>query len=298
MNEKNEKSFRYCYDGSVRMKSDPLDSSDQNAVLDWFDEEQGVLMEVAERYLPNALERSSGDICLDPGCGSAILSIIAAKRFELTFKEKIKRVVAIDPNEGAIAYARINTELNGLQELYDFRVGSYASDSVPRHSAAIISHNVPYHPTSERYAGRPFVSCDGGVDGQKWLRPFLEYSSQHLAENGVLYGIINCRGGKEPEFMGYVRNCYVDDSIYWYPIHKPCSTYGLLEYITRWKESDWARGVAETYPLNHVGIYVIVRDHERKTEFVEHNFHYRTENWQFRWDAHRLIQDGAFRGLN
>ncbi|MDP3992870.1 MAG: methyltransferase domain-containing protein [bacterium] len=292
---KQQGQYRLYHDGLVKMRFDSLTSSDKEAVLDWFDEEQGVLLEVAEKFVPHALQYSKGTICVDPGCGSSILSLAIAKKFESQFRAKVKRIVSVDINERAIEFSRDNAKQNGLADLYEFKLEPYTRTSLTDGTAALISHNVPYHPTNPKYAGSPFLSCEGGEDGQMLLRPFLEASSHHLAANGVLYGITNCRGKELPQFMDYIRQWYPEDSIFWYPIHKPCSTAGFLEYITRWQESEWAQEVARDFPLNHAGIYIIVRDGKKKFEVIDEHLKLATPDWQFRWDAHRMIQDGAIR---
>ncbi len=278
----------------VGMKFDPLASVDKSAVLNYFPEEQGVLLEVAERYVEKALTESTGDCFVDPGCGSAILSLAVAKKFERDFRKSIQKVYAIDINKKAIKYAKSNVLKNGFSDIYSFACEPYEIESVPKNSAMLISHNVPYHPTHPKYEGRVFTSCGGGEGGQKLLREFLRVSSFHLAPRGVLYGIVNCRGGEDPEFFDYIRDFYPTDSIYWYPIHDPCSTREFLSHITRGQEPEWVEKIAKDYPKNHVGIYVIVRDCDGgKISVKKEKLKLATAGWQWRFNAHRIIQDQA-----
>ncbi len=283
--------YRFYYSGVVKAKVESLESKDRKSILNWFDEEQGVLLEVAEEYLRYAIKNSTGDLCIEPGCGSGILSLALVKKYEKIVRQKIKTIYAIDVNNRALKYVRANSKCNGVQDLYKLIEGRYVASSAPKKKAALILHNPPYHPTCPSQKGQLHISCEGGEDGQQILKEFLKASSQHLAKNGVICGIVNCRGGKLPEFLGYIRKWYKYDSIYWYPLHEPCSTRGFLEYITRWKESAWAKKIAQNFPNNHAGIYVIVRDNKRLFKIIQKKFHYSTPDWQFRWDAHRLIQD-------
>lgn len=286
------------YNGLLQLRCDPYGSEGRDAVLSWFDEEQGVLLEVAEMFVPAALERSGGTLCLDPGCGSAVLSLGIAKKFQPIVRNKINKIYAIDVNEKAVTYAKDNARLNHINDLYEFVHGAYTHNIVPERSAAIISHNVPYHPTPPCYMNTIPTFAGGGEDGQALLRPFLEASSHHLADHGVLYGTVNCRGNDLPEFFDYIRIYFRDDSIYWYPIHDPCSTYGFLEYVTRWQESMWAESIARKYPKNHVGVYVVIRDGKGGSiKIIHQRLRNATPDWQLRWDAHRTVQDMAVQSL-
>jgi SAM-dependent methyltransferase len=289
---------RRLYGGIIKAKVESLASANRSSILDWFDEEQGVLLEVAEKHVMRALRCSDGDVAIDPGCGSGILSLALAKKYETAFRSKINKIYAIDINPRAIEFSRDNSRINRLSGLYEFVNETYTVDSAPASRAAIILHNPPYHPTPTSSKGKLHVSCEGGASGQQVLKTFLAVSSKHLAKNGMICGIVNCRGNKMPEFFDYIRKWYKHDSIYWYPLHAPCSTYGFLEYINRWKRPTWAKGIARCHPLNHAGVYVIVRDGRNITRTKRYKFRYATPDWQFRWDAHRIIQDNEERQLD
>lgn len=166
-------SERYYYNGLARIQFDQgLSHESKDAVLLWADDEQGVLMEVASKYISQILENSNGKYMLDPGCGSAILSLGLAKQFEPEIRAKVEKIIAIDVNPKAISYAQENAELNQLGDIYEFVNSEYSINSVEPKSAILIAHNVPYHQHQPKYDDKILTSCSGGEDGQKWLRLF------------------------------------------------------------------------------------------------------------------------------
>ena len=69
------------------------------------------------RTLADALEIESGDVVIDVGCGSGVLSFVAARL-------GAARVYGVDLSPQAVEIARRNAEKLGLQDRVEFRVGN------------------------------------------------------------------------------------------------------------------------------------------------------------------------------
>jgi len=287
---------RYYYNGLVRIKFDRgLSQNSNDAVLFWVDDEQGVLMEVASRYIPQVLQNSNGGYMLDPGCGSAILSLGIATQFEPQIRAKVEKIIAIDVNPKAIKYAQENAELNQLGDLYEFVNEPYTINSIEPQSAILIAHNVPYHQHRLKYDDKILTSCSGGEDGQKWLRLFLEASAVHLAQNGMIYGITKCWGNENPEFFDYIRNYFPTASIYWHEIYPPSDNYEFLSYINRGENRAWVEESTAKYTKMHHGVYIIIQDGKGGEIKIFKNKLKFTHRGGVQWhrEAHRHIQDGV-----
>lgn len=127
---------------------------------------------------------------LDVGTGSGNMAIAIAHYL------KDARVTAVDISSQALAVARHNALLQGI----DHRINFLQADMVPfleGETAAgkrfdIIIANPPYIPTSQ--LGRlprdvqhePQIALDGGEDGLRFLRALIAGAHRHMAENGWL----------------------------------------------------------------------------------------------------------------
>jgi SAM-dependent methyltransferase len=69
------------------------------------------------RTLADALEIEPGDVVIDVGCGSGVLSFVAARL-------GAARVYGVDLSPQAVEIARKNAETLGLQDRVEFRVGN------------------------------------------------------------------------------------------------------------------------------------------------------------------------------
>ncbi len=107
--------------------------------------------------------------CLDLCTGSGVHAILAARHSE--------RVVGVDLNPRAVAFARFNARLNGAA--VDFREGD-AYGPVGDERFALILGNPPFVPSpAVRIAFR-----DGGPQGEDVLAKIVAGLPQHLAEGG------------------------------------------------------------------------------------------------------------------
>jgi release factor glutamine methyltransferase len=118
----------------------------------------------------------SGKDVLDLGTGSGILAIIAAKR-------GAEKVIATDVNSSALADARMNARIHGVEEMIEFRNSDLFSD-VNENFDLIIS-NPPYLPVEKGEVLDDLAKAwDGGQDGRVFIDQFLAEFKSHLTPGG------------------------------------------------------------------------------------------------------------------
>jgi release factor glutamine methyltransferase len=118
-----------------------------------------------------------GQDVLEIGTGTGIISIYCAI--------KGSRCTATDINDKALECARSNAGLNGVKvefthsDLFQNIRGKYDT----------IIFNPPYLPTDDNI--EESEQWDGGPDGFRIIRPFLNRSPQFLKKNGELYLVLS-----------------------------------------------------------------------------------------------------------
>ena len=127
------------------------------------------------RTLAEALEIDPGDTVIDVGCGSGVLSFVAARL-------GAGRVIGSDLSEPAIEVARENAARLGLEETVEFRVGNLL-DPVRGERANVIIGDVSGIPDEiGRLAGWFPDGQAGGPTGAELPAAMLE----SIHENGCL----------------------------------------------------------------------------------------------------------------
>lgn len=120
-----------------------------------------------------------GKTVLEIGCGTGVVSLHCASKGSM--------VDAVDLNPGAVKCAQENARLNGLV------LDAYESDlfsGVPEGKKYdTIIFNPPYLPTEDNIPGSE--QWDGGHDGFKITRPFLQEAPGHLSDSGEIYMILS-----------------------------------------------------------------------------------------------------------
>ena len=104
------------------------------------------------KTIAEALEVGPGDTVIDVGCGSGVLSFVAARL-------GAHHVVGCDISEEAVEMARLNARALGLEERCEFRVGSLL-DPVRDLRADVLIGDVSGSPTRSRRS--PAGSPTGG----------------------------------------------------------------------------------------------------------------------------------------
>jgi methylase of polypeptide subunit release factors len=109
---------------------------------------------------------------LDVGTGSGIHALLAA--------EHAKQVVAVDVNERALAYTRLNAALNGLDNV-ECRTGSLF-EPVAGESFDLITCNAPYVVSPEQR----WTYRDSSFHGDGITAHVVEEAAAHLADGGYV----------------------------------------------------------------------------------------------------------------
>ncbi len=126
-----------------------------------------------------------GEVVCDLGCGSGLLSVLAAKM-------GAKQVLGIDLNPDALRDAEANARANGVADRCQFLLGSLLEPANGQKFNAIIctlpnvrSQDAP------RYWGNSALSLmrsiDGGVDGEDLKVALIRRARQVLEPDGRLY---------------------------------------------------------------------------------------------------------------
>jgi 16S rRNA G1207 methylase RsmC len=132
------------------------------------------------RTLADALEINEGDTVIDVGCGSGVLSFVAARL-------GAGRVIGCDLSEEAIQVARRNAKKLGLEDRTEFRVGSLF-EPVRDISANVIIGDVSGVPDEiGKLAGWFPDGHAGGPTGAELPAMMVESVGECLAPGGRMY---------------------------------------------------------------------------------------------------------------
>lgn len=134
-----------------------------------------LLADHATRFILDHLRVEPGSVVAEPGCGTALMSLFAARAGAAL-------VHATDLDPAAVALARHNAAANGLPAVRPI-VGDLLQP-VPGPLDLVVAL-LPHKP-----APRPFdPRYHGGPDGTQWLLPLIEQSAARLRRGGrlVLY---------------------------------------------------------------------------------------------------------------
>lgn len=132
------------------------------------------------RSLAEALEIGEGDTVLDIGCGSGVLSFVAARL-------GAARVIGCDISEPAVVAARDNAERLGLSDRTEFRVGSLL-EPVRDVKADVIIGDVSGIPDElGKLAGWFPDGLAGGPTGAELPTAMLEGLDDILVPGGCMY---------------------------------------------------------------------------------------------------------------
>jgi len=136
--------------------------------------------------LAEAMRVEEGFEVLDLGCGTGILSLLAAKR-------GARRVVAVDVNPKALECTRLNAEANGLEDRVDPRLGSLFQPLKPGESFNLILFNPPYLP------GRPRSLLEAGwLDTGETILRFLREAPAWLKPEGSIQMVYSTMAALSP----------------------------------------------------------------------------------------------------
>lgn len=134
------------------------------------------------RTIAEALEIGPEDTVIDVGCGSGVLSFVAARL-------GAKRVIGCDLSERAVEAARVNAEALGLDDRVEFRVGNLL-EPVRGEQASVIIGDVSGIPDEIAQVAGWFPDGNaGGPTGAELPAAMLESinDTNCLAPGGRLY---------------------------------------------------------------------------------------------------------------
>jgi len=126
--------------------------------------------------------RPQVDACLDVGCGSGVQSLLAARHSA--------RVVGVDVNERALKLARLNAELNEIDNV-EWRHGDLFAPVTGERFDLVVS-NPPFIVSP----GRELLYRDGGSGGDAFSRDLVAGAARHLREGG--FAILLCSWASTP----------------------------------------------------------------------------------------------------
>lgn len=136
-----------------------------------------LLADHATRFVLDHLRVEAGSVVAEPGCGTAVMSIFAARA-------GAARVIGTDIDSASVRTARRNVQLNRLHTV-EIREGSLL-DAVDEPLDLVVAL-LPHKPGPRAFSPRYY----GGPDGTRWLLAVIEQSAQRLRKGGRLVLYLN-----------------------------------------------------------------------------------------------------------
>jgi HemK-related putative methylase len=181
----------WIYKNTV-LVTDPSDSQRFDAVLPLCHE---------NRFLVEHMDVPAGGTVLDLCTGSGVLAVFAA--------QKARDVVGIDINPRAIEFAKLNSQLNGLDHKIEWIVGDLFEPVKARRFDAILA-NPPFEPTQ---IGRPnYLHSDGGEDGLTVIRKIILQVPEYLEEHGS-FQMMAWLSPQSASVIDRLRTCFGADRV-------------------------------------------------------------------------------------
>lgn len=177
-------------------------------------------------YLAKKAIVQQGDYVLDLATGSGIIAIFCA--------DKAKKVIATDINPRAIHYAKFNAILNNVENKIEFRGGdSFAP--LKREKFDLIIWNGPTLAVPKTDGKYP-IYCDGGEDGLRFTRTFIQDAPKHLTPKGRMQWLDPSLGTKEiPESLNMLTTAWKNKKfkIIYQRRVKPTNYWATLDFLDK-----------------------------------------------------------------
>ncbi len=222
--------------------------------------------------LLGAAALNPGRLIIDGGCGTGIKSVLMGKY--LAERGLDNQILLVDPNARAIETSFGNIRLNNLNESrYLSHLGTLRS-AVSRYrnqeiAAAYINPPYQAHPPH-----RPIVlHCDGGSDGLRITRELLEDLMPYMADRGVI--AVHTKSPAFEQRRGFSVWPLILDNIcegkivpnellneYEIRFSRSCPPMDLYEFyrlVYRNQENEFARNLADAYPLIDMTLMLLER---------------------------------------
>lgn len=131
--------------------------------------------------LADALDVRPGSVVIDVGCGSGVLSIIAAKL-------GASKVYGVDAADGTVEIANANAEAHGVADIVEFAQGDMFEPLDPSIEADVVIGDVSGIPDDIASASGWFPSgLSGGPTGAELPMRMIEESKRLLRKGGQLF---------------------------------------------------------------------------------------------------------------
>jgi Ribosomal protein L11 methyltransferase (PrmA) len=162
---------------------------DQSTVFGFWTDEQNIThthsQKAVTETIKKAWETKQMVRTLDVGTGSGISAIIMQNFLQELGIENYENI-GVDLNQRAIDFARLNTQLNGLEQI-NWKTEIYNSNSAPTKDCDVIQLENPYNPRPEFLAKHSPVFSDGwSEDGTLNFKTQISIAYQHLAQDGII----------------------------------------------------------------------------------------------------------------
>jgi SAM-dependent methyltransferase len=135
----------------------------------------GYFADHASRFLAAHLAVPPGAVVAEPGCGTATLSIVAARL-------GAGHVYATDVDPAALAFAGATVEANGEGHRITLLAGDFLEPLPPGVRLDLVLALLPHKPAPAPFSVRYY----GGLDGTEHLRRVIEQAAHRLAPRGAL----------------------------------------------------------------------------------------------------------------
>ena len=183
--------------------------------------------------LAQILDVRPGDLVLELGCGSGLLSIAAAKL-------GAERVTATDLDVNALQAAKMNAVRNGVEDRIDLRAGSWyealkmGPNTAPAERFDVILATPPQTPGPE-----PFGPKYGGPDGTDNLSKILRGAHAFLEPNRGRLWLLTISLANPDEIWRRLHDCFSEVSLVretdriFTPGEYDALSQGLFDYLCR-----------------------------------------------------------------
>ncbi len=159
-----------------------LASGETIAIVEATDRARGLRADQATHLTAVVLAADAaelrGRVVAEPGCGTALLAVLAAKA-------GASRVIGTDIDPRIFPLARANAERNGVAiELHE---GDLLAPVPASERLEVIVANIPQKPLPTEERGDLPVAMDGGEDGMRHLGRLIDDARERLEPGGRLY---------------------------------------------------------------------------------------------------------------
>lgn len=147
-----------------------------------------------------AAELGRGGSLLEVGCGAGHIGLAAAAMTGA-------RLVQVDRDPAACAWAGANASAHGLGDRAEQRCGTAAGVLVPGERFDVVIADPPYVPSGDvaLYPDDPPAAIDGGPDGLGSVRAILGEVADHVAPGGSI--LLQLRGtGQVDDLAGWLAH--------------------------------------------------------------------------------------------